>query len=252
MVYALLSGGQMRLLIAVSAAVALAAGAVLAGPVPGAEANAMEQAAHDSVSADAETGAGEREIAAGDSAPGPEPVQDGWLKRAGKTAAGVLGRILLYAVLLVALVLIPLGMGGTFIMVGAAALFGLATGFEHITLKLLAVLLGLALVGEGVESLLGVAMARRYGASKWGMWGAFIGGVGGAIIGAPVPVAGNLVGALVGVFVGAFLLEWLGRGRSDESLKAGWGALLGRTAASAIKLGLGMVILILIVSRTLI
>jgi uncharacterized protein YqgC (DUF456 family) len=176
----------------------------------------------------------------------------GWFKRAGKTAAGVLGRILLYAVLLVALVLIPLGMGGTFVMVGAAAVFGLATGFEHVTLRLLAVLLGLALVGEGIESLLGVAMARRYGASKWGMWGAFLGGIAGAIVGTPVPVVGNLVGAFIGVFAGAFLLEWLGRGRSDSSLKAGWGALLGRTAASAIKLGLGMAILILIVSRTLI
>lgn len=176
---------------------------------------------------------------------------DGWLERLGKTAAGILGRIVLYLVLLAALVLIPLGMGGTFVMVGAAALFGLVTGFEHVTLRLLAVLLGLALVGEGVESLLGVAMARRYGASKWGMWGAFIGGIGGAIIGAPVPVVGNLVGALIGVFAGAFLLEWLGRGRSDSSLRAGWGALIGRTAASAIKLGLGMVILILIVSRTL-
>jgi uncharacterized protein YqgC (DUF456 family) len=178
-------------------------------------------------------------------------AEDGWIERVGKVAAGVLGRILLYLVLLAGLVLIPLGMGGTFVMVGAAALFGLATGFEHVTLRLLAVLLGLALVGEGIESLMGVAMARRYGASKWGMWGAFLGGIGGAIVGAPVPVVGNLVGALIGVFAGAFLLEWLGRGRSDSSLKAGWGALIGRAAASAIKLGLGMVILILVVSRTL-
>jgi uncharacterized protein YqgC (DUF456 family) len=177
--------------------------------------------------------------------------KDGWLERVGKIAAGVLGRILLYVVLLAGLVLIPLGMGGTFVMVGAAALFGLATGFEHVTLRFLIVLLGLALVGEGIESLLGVAMARRFGASKWGMWGAFLGGIGGAIVGTPVPVVGNLIGALIGVFAGAFLLEWFGRGRSDSSLKAGWGALIGRTAASAIKLGLGMVILILVVARTL-
>jgi uncharacterized protein YqgC (DUF456 family) len=147
--------------------------------------------------------------------------------------------------------MIPLGLGGTFIMVGAAALFGALTGFEVIGLKLLGVLLGLALLGEAIESLLGVAMARRFGASKWGMWGAFLGGIFGAIVGSPVPVVGNLVAALIGVFAGAFLFELLGRGLADSSLKAGWGALLGRAAASAIKLALGMVILVLVVARTL-
>ncbi len=174
-----------------------------------------------------------------------------WLKRTGQLAASIVGRVILYLVLLIGLVLIPLGLAGTFVMVGAALVFGLATGFDQITLRLLVVLLGLALLGEGIESLLGVFMARRYGASKWGMWGAFLGGITGAILGTPVPVVGNLVGALIGVFAGAFALEWLGHGKSDSSLRAGWGALLGRTLASAIKLGLGMVIMILVVARTL-
>jgi uncharacterized protein YqgC (DUF456 family) len=181
----------------------------------------------------------------------PDRGHEHWLKRLGRTALSVVGRTVLYLILLIGLVLIPLGLGGTFVMVAAAAVFGLLTGFEQITVRLLAVLLGLALVGEGIESLLGVAMARRYGASKWGMWGAFLGGIAGAIVGAPVPVVGNVVGALIGVFAGAFVLEWIGQGRSDSSLKAGWGALLGRTAAGAIKIALGMVIMILIISRTL-
>ncbi len=177
--------------------------------------------------------------------------QEHWLKRAGRVALSAVGRAVLYVVLLVGLVLIPFGLGGTFVMVGAAAVYGLLTGFDQITLKLVAVLLGLALVGEGIESLLGVVMARRYGASKWGMWGAFLGGIAGALLGAPVPVIGNVVGALVGVFLGAFVLEWIGQGRSGASLRAGWGALLGRTAAGVIKIALGMVIMILIISRTL-
>jgi hypothetical protein len=177
--------------------------------------------------------------------------KDGWLKRGGRIAGSILGRIALYLALLAGLVMIPLGLGGTFVMVGAAALYGALTGFDQIGLKLLAALLGLALLGEGIESLLGVAMARRYGASKWGMWGAFIGGILGAIVGSPVPVVGNLVAALIGVFAGAFLFEWLGRGPTGSSLRAGWGALLGRAAASAIKLAIGMIILILTVARTL-
>jgi len=190
-------------------------------------------------------------VSAADSSGTPARHGNGWLRRAGRVALGVFGRALLYAALLVGLLLIPLGLGGTFVMVGAAAVFGAATGFGQITLKFLGVLLGLALVGEGLESLLGVAVARKYGASKWGMWGAFLGGIAGALVGTPVPVAGNLVGALIGVFAGAFIMEWLGRGRSDAGLRAGWGALLGRTAASAIKLGIGMIILVLVVKRSL-
>jgi uncharacterized protein YqgC (DUF456 family) len=200
-------------------------------------------------SAEAGDGAG---VAGGEADSGDrEDGRAGWLKRLGAATLSVVGRVVLYLILLIGLVLIPLGLGGTFVMVAAAAVFALLTGFEQITLRLLAVLLGLALVGEGVESLLGVAMARRYGASKWGMWGAFLGGIVGAIVGAPVPVVGNVVGALIGVFAGAFALEWIGQGRSGSSLRAGWGALLGRTAAGAIKIALGMVIMILIISRTL-
>jgi uncharacterized protein YqgC (DUF456 family) len=186
-----------------------------------------------------------------DSVESSNEKKDSWLRRGGRIAGSIFARVALYLALLVGLVMIPLGLGGTFVMVGAAALFGALTGFEQIGLKLLGLLLGLALLGEGIESVLGVAMARKYGASKWGMWGAFLGGILGAIVGTPVPVVGNLVGALVGVFAGAFLLEWLGRGLADKSLKAGWGALLGRAAASAIKLGLGMIILVLVVARTL-
>jgi uncharacterized protein YqgC (DUF456 family) len=177
--------------------------------------------------------------------------KDSWLRRGGRITGSILGRALLYLVLLAGLVMIPLGLAGTFVMVAAAALFGLLTGFNQITLRLLGLLLGLALLGEGIESLLGVAMARKYGASKWGMWGAFLGGIFGAIVGTPVPVVGNLVGAFAGVFLGAILFEWLGRGITGSSLKAGWGALMGRAAASAIKLALGMAILILVVARTL-
>lgn len=186
-----------------------------------------------------------------DSSGAGEEDKSHWLKRVGQVAASIVGRVILYTVLLIGLVLIPLGLAGTFVMVGAALVFGLATGFDQITLRFLIVLLGLALLGEGIESLLGVFMARRYGASKWGMWGAFLGGITGAILGTPVPVVGNLVGALIGVFAGAFALEWLGHGKSDSSLRAGWGALVGRTLASAIKLGLGMVIMILVIARTL-
>jgi uncharacterized protein YqgC (DUF456 family) len=230
------------------------------GGAPAADIGAGGVAVADS--GDAESAAGSegvavsgaaRDSAAGDKAQAGSGEEGGehWLRRLGRGTVSVLGRVVLYLVLLVGLVLIPLGLGGTFVMVAAAAVFGLLTGFEHITLRLLAVLLGLALVGEGVESLLGVAMARRYGASKWGMWGAFLGGIAGALVGAPIPVVGNVIGALIGVFAGAFALEWIGQGRSGSSLKAGWGALLGRTAAGAIKIALGMVIMILIISRTL-
>jgi uncharacterized protein YqgC (DUF456 family) len=52
---------------------------------------------------------------------------------------------------------------------------------------------------------------------------------------------------MLGAFAGAFLLELTtGRGASP-ALRAGWGAFLGRVVATAMKAGVGVVILVLTV-----
>ena len=99
-----------------------------------------------------------------------------------------------------------------------------------------------ALLGEVVESWLGFRVARRYGGSSRAGWGALVGGLVGAIVGVPVPLIGSVIGGFMGAFVGAALFEYTRARHYETAAKAGWGAVLGRAAAAAAKIGLGVVI----------
>ena len=85
-------------------------------------------------------------------------------------------------------------------------------------------------------------MAKKFGGSSRAGWGALVGGLIGAVVGTPVPVLGNLVGAFLGAFIGAAAFEATRQGEVGKSLVAGWGAVLGKAAASAIKVALGLTI----------
>jgi hypothetical protein len=141
-----------------------------------------------------------------------------------------------------ALLLIPLGIPGLWIMVGVVAA-GLAAG--HVSLGMFLLLLGLAIAAELAEWVSVDRLGRRYGGSARTFWGALIGGALGVVVGVPVPVAGSLIGAFVGTLAGAVLATWIETRRLGGSLRAGWGALLGRAAAVGVKVFAGLVILVL-------
>ncbi len=162
----------------------------------------------------------------------------------------LIGFILFHIVMLIGLVLIPIGLPGSWLILAAALIFGVATGFEDISGNVMLLLLGLAVLGEVVEFLLGVFVAKHYGASKFGLWGAFFGGIAGGIAGTGVlPIAGSVVGAMFGAFAGAFIMECLGELRSEQRMRAGFGALIGRVIATTMKLGIGLIMVFLIILR---
>jgi len=137
---------------------------------------------------------------------------------------------------------IVLGLGGMFILLALA--FGVAWAGHFATLSLLTwtLLLITALFVEALEFFLGMIMARRFGATRWGMIGALLGGIAGTMAGtAGWPVVGTLIGAFFGSFAGAVVGEILRGGSAREGFRAGCGAFLGRAAAGAIKLALGLV-----------
>lgn len=146
------------------------------------------------------------------------------------------------AVMALALLLVPLGIPGLWIMVGVVAA-GLAGG--KVSLGMFLLLLGLAVAAELAEWLSVHRLGRRYGGTARTFWGALIGGAIGVIVGAPVPVAGSLIGAFLGTLAGATLATWLETRRLGGSLRAGWGAVLGRTIAVGVKVFAGLVILVL-------
>jgi uncharacterized protein YqgC (DUF456 family) len=151
--------------------------------------------------------------------------------------------LLLVAALVVGLILIPFGLPGLWLMVGAALLYSYARPHE----LGLATLIGISVLAVGAEALewvLSGRYTRKYGGSRRAGWGAILGGMVGAMVGVPVPVIGSVIGGFVGAFVGAALLEYTRERHTQTAARAGWGAVLGRAAAAGAKMALGIVIVV--------
>ncbi len=160
---------------------------------------------------------------------------------------------LLWALLLVfASLFVYLGLGGNFIIIGLALVHALLTGFDPIGWQLLLVLLGIALLGELIEFVVGTFYVAKQGASRAGVVGAFLGGLLGAILGnSALPVIGAVLGSFAGAFGGAVLGEYLHRKRMEPSLRVGGHAFVGRLLAIFIKHALGLVMVFLVLRATL-
>ncbi len=140
------------------------------------------------------------------------------------------------------LLLVPLGLPGLWVMVAGVIGYGWLTDFRSVGVVTIAVVTGLAFLGEIVEAWVGFGLARRYGGSPRAGWGALVGGIVGAVVGVPVPVVGSVIGGFVGSFAGAALFEYSRSWTTTTAVRAGWGAVLGRAAAAALKIALGVVI----------
>ena len=149
--------------------------------------------------------------------------------------------VLLAASAVAGLLLIPLGLPGLWVIVLGILSFGWLTDFRSLSAGFLALVVGLAGLGEVVEAWIGFRFAQRYGGSKRAGWGALVGGLTGAVVGVPVPVIGSVIGGYLGAFAGAALFEYTGARAAGGAVRAGWGAVLGRAAAAATKMGLGVV-----------
>ena len=154
--------------------------------------------------------------------------------------------------LVIASLFVYLGLGGSFIVLGLAVVHALISGFDPITWQLLLVLLGLALFGELLEFLIGTFYVAQKGATKWGVFAAFAGGLIGAVLGnGVIPVIGAVLGSFVGAFTGAVLGEYYQNEKLEPSLRVGAHAFLGRILAMVIKHVFALVMVFLILRATL-
>ena len=107
----------------------------------------------------------------------------------------------------------------TLVILLAAFLHEILVGFRELSLGswfLLGLLALLAMVLDNLAALLG---ARRYGAGRAGLWGAFLGGLLGLFLG--------VFGVLFLPFLLAWLFEYLSGRKPEEALRAAWGTLVG-------------------------
>jgi len=160
--------------------------------------------------------------------------------------------IVLCIALLGALILIPIGLPGTWLMVAIAIVDKLADHTTGVGVVTIACVTSIALLAELAEWVLIARFAKRYGGSRRAGWGAVIGGFVGVLVGVPVPIVGSIIGGFVGSFVGALVAEYEATGNHRHATRAATGALLGRAAAAAMKVaaGVAMAAWILIASAT--
>jgi len=151
--------------------------------------------------------------------------------------------LLFAAVMVLSLFLIPLGLPGTWIMVGAAIGYDALVPGDPIGWGTIVATLVLAVIAEIFEFSLSARYTKKYGGSRRAGWGAIIGGIIGAIVGVPVPIIGSVIGAFVGSFAGALVAEYTRRdATAGTATRVATGALIGRVVAAAMKTGMGVVI----------
>ena len=165
----------------------------------------------------------------------------------------VFGLILFFLFLVLGIAAIPFGFPGTFVIFADALVYGLITRFRGpITWPILLILLGLAVLSELFEFLLGTFTTLKFGASRWGVIGTLIGGILGAAWGsALLPVVGTVLGALAGAFLGAFILELIHRDDRARAARAGTGAFVGRILGTALNLSCAIAMVAIILIRLL-
>jgi len=144
------------------------------------------------------------------------------------------------------LVSIVFGLPGNFIILADCLLYGWYGGFKLITLNVIIVLIVLAAVAEALEFTLGVAGAKKWKSSNKAVVASIAGGLGGAVVGAPLFFgAGAVLGAFIGAFLGAFLVEYVRGLGLKLAVESGWGVFVGKVGGMAAK-GLLSVVMIVI------
>lgn len=138
--------------------------------------------------------------------------------------------------LIIAIALVLLGCLGSFLpgLPGTPLIFlgflvqAWSSGWTDISGRTVLIVGLIALAVQLLDFYAGALGAKRYGATRMGVWGAVFGAVVGVL-------AFNVVGLVLGALAGAVGAELLGGRHRDEALRAGWGAMIGLLAGGFVK-----------------
>ncbi|MEX2232370.1 MAG: DUF456 domain-containing protein [Cyclobacteriaceae bacterium] len=96
------------------------------------------------------------------------------------------------------------------------------------TAKFLFIWGGIALVITGLDYVIPLYGTKKFGGTKYGMWGCVIGLIGGLWLGP--------LGLIIGPFAGAFIGELIGNAKSNNALRAALGSFVGFLLGTLLKL----------------
>lgn len=148
---------------------------------------------------------------------------------------------------LLTLPLIAIGLPGSWLFLAGVCIWKTFDATASVSWTAVFIAMTLAFVAELIEWGLASRYTTKYGGSPRAGWGALIGGIAGAIVGVPIPVVGSIIGSFAGAFLGALIAEYSVHQRHADVGRVAWGALVGRGMATAIKVGLGVVIAVVII-----
>lgn len=126
----------------------------------------------------------------------------------------------------------------------ALIILSLAKDWEPFSATFLVIMAILAVLVSILDYVVPAGGARKYGASKAGVWGSVAGMLAGFFILPPW-------GIIFGAFLGAFAGELLARRAGKEALRAGWGVFVGVVFGMGVKLAFSGAVLILYVGALL-
>lgn len=152
---------------------------------------------------------------------------------------------------LLSLPLTAVGLPGTWAFIAGAALWKSFDPSASVSWGAIIAGVVLAFVAELFEWGLASRYTTKYGGSRRAGWGALIGGIVGAVVGVPIPVIGSIIGSFAGAFLGALALEYSKHGEHDRAGRVAWGALIGRVVATGMKVGLGVVVVVVVVASAI-
>jgi len=160
-------------------------------------------------------------------------------------AIAVTGWSLFGILVLVSLALNMVGLFGNWLILAGLAGVWLAYGFVPFGWVGILAFIGLAVLGEILETLFAGVGARKFGGSNGSMVAALVGCLLGAVAGSPLfPIVGTLLGAFAGAFVGAAIYEYLKHDVGMErSLWVGVGAAVGKAGGIIAKFTCGLLLL---------
>ena len=152
------------------------------------------------------------------------------------SALSIAGLTVFILILFLGIFSVIFGVPGTFIILIDVTLYAWITGFEKIGFKIIVILIVISLFAEAMDFLIGMAGARKFGASKKGIIASVIGGIVGAVIMTPLLLGlGAIIGAFIGGFAGTFLVEYVENQKMKAAFRMGYGVFLGKIAAVFLK-----------------
>jgi hypothetical protein len=101
--------------------------------------------------------------------------------------------------------------------------------WEAFSLSFLISMAGLTIFITALDYVIPALGAKKFGASKYGFWGAIIGMLVGLFYAPPI-------GMIIGAFIGAFLGEIISGKQTSKALKTGWGVFAGIITGTILKL----------------